>query len=80
MSVNIIQYFIEINKSRCKINFASTSGGEGGIRTHGPRKRTTVFKTVAFDHSATSPKYVNCNSLGGEGGIRTLEPLSRLTP
>ncbi len=31
-------------------------GGEGGIRTPGPRKRTTVFKTAAFDHSATSPE------------------------
>ncbi len=31
------------------------NGGEGGIRTHGPREGTTVFKTAAFDHSATSP-------------------------
>ena len=31
------------------------SFGEGGIRTHGPRKGTSVFKTDAFDHSATSP-------------------------
>ena len=30
-------------------------GGEGGIRTHGTRKGSTVFKTAAFDHSATSP-------------------------
>jgi hypothetical protein len=30
-------------------------GREGGIRTHGTRERTTVFKTVAFNHSATSP-------------------------
>ena len=30
-------------------------GGEGGIRTHGTRKRTTVFETVPFDHSGTSP-------------------------
>ena len=29
--------------------------GERGIRTPGPRKRTTVFKTAAFDHSAISP-------------------------
>ena len=27
--------------------------GWGGIRTHGTRKRTPVFKTGAFDHSAT---------------------------
>ena len=30
--------------------------GEGGIRTPGPCYRSTVFKTAAFDHSATSPK------------------------
>ena len=31
------------------------NGGEGGIRTPGTRKRSTVFKTAAFNHSATSP-------------------------
>ena len=30
-------------------------GGEGGIRTHGTVTRTTVFETVPFDHSGTSP-------------------------
>ena len=30
-------------------------GGGGRIRTHGPREGTTVFKTAAFDHSATPP-------------------------
>ena len=29
--------------------------GEGGIRTRGPRERTPVFKTGAFDRSATPP-------------------------
>ena len=33
-------------------------GGEGGIRTHGTVTRTTVFETVPFDHSGTSPKAV----------------------
>ena len=28
-------------------------GGGGGIRTHGTLSRSTVFKTAAFDHSAT---------------------------
>ena len=32
------------------------SGGEDGIRTHGTLARTTVFETVAFNHSATSPE------------------------
>jgi hypothetical protein len=31
------------------------NGGEGGIRTHGTDKGPLVFKTSAFDHSATSP-------------------------
>ena len=31
-------------------------GGEGGIRTHGTVTRTTVFETVPFDHSGTSPE------------------------
>ena len=30
-------------------------GGGGGIRTHGTCERSTVFKTVAFDLSATPP-------------------------
>src|SRR5689334_4634481 len=34
-------------------------GGEGGIRTHGPRKGSTVFETARFNHSRTSPD-LNC--------------------
>ena len=30
-------------------------GGSGEIRTHGGRKSTTVFKTVALNRSATLP-------------------------
>ena len=30
--------------------------GKGGIRTPGDRKATLVFKTRAFNHSATFPK------------------------
>ena len=45
------------------------NGGEGGIRTHGPRiTRSTVFETVPFDRSGTSPV---TTLFGGEGGIRT---------
>ena len=32
------------------------TGGEGGIRTPGTRKRTIDFESTALDHSATSPK------------------------
>ena len=33
-----------------------TSGGEGGIRTHGAREGSTVFETARFNHSRTSPQ------------------------
>ena len=33
----------------------SLCGGGGGIRTHGRLSPTSVFKTGAFDHSATPP-------------------------
>jgi hypothetical protein len=32
-----------------------SSGGGGEIRTHDTVSRMTVFKTVAFNHSATPP-------------------------
>ncbi len=35
-------------------SFAAHSG-EGEIRTHGPLSWTMVFKTIALNHSATSP-------------------------
>jgi hypothetical protein len=35
--------------------FRKENGGESGIRTHGPRERSPVFKTGAFNHSAISP-------------------------
>ena len=34
----------------------SEVGGEEGIRTPGTREGSTVFKTTAIDHSATSPR------------------------
>jgi hypothetical protein len=41
--------------STCGENgFCCWCGGRG-IRTPGPRERTTVFKTAAFDHSAIPP-------------------------
>jgi hypothetical protein len=42
-----------------------SSGGEGEIRTHEPRKGPPVFKTGAFNHSATSP-YCSNLGLGGD--------------
>src|SRR3954466_15925345 len=36
-------------------NATHAGHGGGGIRTRGPRERTPVFKTGAFDRSATPP-------------------------
>jgi hypothetical protein len=43
--------------SRVRISgpFVLESGGEGEIRTHEPREGSPVFKTGAFNRSATSP-------------------------
>ncbi len=34
------------------------NGGGGGIRTHGTRERTTVFKTAPINRSGTPPEFV----------------------
>jgi hypothetical protein len=39
---------------------AELAGGGGGIRTHGPREGTPVFKTGAFNRSATPPGDADC--------------------
>src|SRR5258708_31498611 len=51
---------------------SSISGGEGGIRTHGTRKGSTVFETARFNHSRTSPGlvsfYPTLRERGGNSG------------
>src|SRR5688500_5850802 len=37
------------------------TGGWGGIRTHGGREPTAVFKTAALNHSATHPCRPPCD-------------------
>ena len=37
------------------------NGGGGEIRTHGRVSPTTIFKTVAFNRSATPPGFGNYN-------------------
>ena len=44
------------------------NGGEGGIRTLGTRKRTTVFETAPFNHSGTSPPVAR-SADGGTAGL-----------
>ena len=44
-----------------------TLGGQGGIRTHGELAPTAVFKTAAFDHSATCPTIGPATRFGRRG-------------
>ena len=56
---------------------AIVNGGRGGIRTHGPRERTPVFKTGAFNRSATLPDIrapVFQTGAGSTPHIRVLRP------
>ena len=41
----------------------TVSGGEGGIRTHGTVSGSAVFKTAAFNRSATSPARADSSAL-----------------
>ncbi len=43
------------------ISKAKKTGGEGGIRTHGTLSGTTVFETVRFNRSRTSPPMIIAN-------------------
>ncbi len=50
-------------------------GGEGGIRTHGNFAATTVFETVLFNHSSTSPFLKNISWRAWEdSNLRPLAP------
>lgn len=44
--------------------FPCIHNGEGGIRTHGRLAPSTVFKTVTFDRSVTSPSIAYCKAYG----------------
>ena len=45
----------EIYKTFFLNEFMELDGGGGGIRTHGRVAPSSVFKTGAFNHSATPP-------------------------
>ena len=49
-------------------------GGETGIRTPGTLSRSTVFKTAAFDHSATSPSEQGFRRAVPDWQAKTLGP------
>ena len=42
-------------KAVIAVSYCLYYGGEGGIRTHGTRKGSTVFETARFNRSRTSP-------------------------
>lgn len=44
-----------IIKARTLMFTGFLNGGGGGIRTHGTRERTTVFKTAPINRSGTPP-------------------------
>jgi hypothetical protein len=60
---------------RRTLTFSLSSGGESGIRTHGGRKPTAVFKTAALNHSAISPL-----SLSYRSGSLTIDLRSMFAP
>ncbi len=53
-------YFTEIMAKSYppSLKLRRDESGGGGIRTPGPREGTSVFKTDAFDHSATPPIFL----------------------
>ena len=64
--------FPELRFCSCWVDLAKLliNGGEGGIRTHGARKGTTVFETAPFDHSGTSPYGRPFGGVAGPKGAR----------
>jgi hypothetical protein len=63
VEIPLLPFARHLHSSECSRNLRLTqsqlsafvSGGEGGIRTHGTRKGSTVFETARFNHSRTSP-------------------------
>ena len=53
----------KIKFQKCLKDLKSNNGGEGGIRTHERVAPSLVFKTSAFNRSATSPYYITKNNL-----------------
>ncbi len=45
----------KIRKALNRYGLGFLNGGGGGIRTHGTRERTTVFKTAPINRSGTPP-------------------------
>jgi hypothetical protein len=67
LSLSLLAFFISalpgitfrsLQNTKCHPPWADSilSGGELGIRTPGTFNSSTVFKTAAIDHSASSPR------------------------
>ena len=64
-------------------SFWLDQNGEGGIRTHGAREDTLVFKTRAINHSTTSPggsiRWIDLISLPNrQRGLKLVLPMGLL--
>ena len=62
MRINFLNVGLDVGLYRKEIykplflnTFIELDGGGGGIRTHGRVAPSSVFKTGAFNHSATPP-------------------------
>ncbi len=65
----VARYSIQLSYGRIclhdPIGDLATTGGEGGIRTHGRLAPTPDFESGTFDHSATSPTPARASLAGG---------------
>src|SRR3954463_14807178 len=50
-----VELSLPLGRLETRRGWKTGNGGEGGIRTLGTRKGTTVFETAPFDRSGTSP-------------------------
>ena len=55
---------IRLKVEIAQLELSDLFSGEGGIRTHGGPKPTTVFETVPFNHSGTFPGSITCQAQG----------------
>ena len=61
--VVLIPLYTDTKKRNRDNSVPFLNGGGGGIRTHGTRERTTVFKTAPINRSGTPPDKLNCNRI-----------------
>src|SRR3954454_13363941 len=74
-----VELSLPLGRLETRRGWKTGDGGEGGIRTLGTRKGTTVFETAPFDRSGTSPHLVRSPRREGGAGrqVRGLSPSLR---